>query len=154
MKYSLNQKESLKISEAIQIITSKAVKSKILYNDPTMVANLVKLHFAELDIDVEHFVIVMLDNRHHLIETKTVCSGTIDQASIYPREIVKLCLNNATSAVILAHNHPSGHPEPSASDHALTKRLKDALALIDIRVLDHIIVTAHTHTSFAEKGWL
>ena len=80
--------------------------------------------------------------------------GTIDTATVHPREIVKACLLKNAAAVILAHNHPSGVAEPSQADRALTKRLSDALALIDVRVIDHIVVGSEGATSFAERGWL
>jgi len=73
---------------------------------------------------------------------------------VYPRVLLKQALHHASAAVVLVHNHPSGHPEPSAADHAVTQRLKQALALIDIRVLDHFIVAGNQITSFAERGWL
>lgn len=78
--------------------------------------------------------------------------GTIDSASVYPREVVKEALRLNAAAVIVSHNHPSGNPEPSGADRALTQQLTQALALVDVRVLDHVIVAGHTTTSFAERG--
>jgi DNA repair protein RadC len=80
--------------------------------------------------------------------------GTIDGASVYPREVVKEALRHNAAAVIVSHNHPSGNPEPSGADKALTQRLKEALALVDVRVLDHVIVGGSNATSFAEHGLL
>jgi DNA repair protein RadC len=101
----------------------------------------------------EVFAVMLLDNKHQLIELKTLFKGTIDSASIYPREVVKAALNANAAAVILAHNHPSGDSEPSQADKKITVRLTDALALIDVRVLDHIIVGKDC-LSFAERGYL
>ena len=80
--------------------------------------------------------------------------GTIDGASVYPREVAKEALRHNAATVIVSHDHPSGYPEPSSADKALTQRLKDALALVDVRVLDHVIVGGSSSTSFAEHGLL
>ncbi len=100
----------------------------------------------------EVFACLFLDNRHRLIRFEKLFHGTIDQASVYPREVVKHALKYNASALIFAHNHPSGDTEPSQADIALTRRLKKALALVDIRVLDHIIIGAGQTTSVAERG--
>ncbi len=101
----------------------------------------------------EVFSVMLLDSQHKLIDYRELFFGTINAASVYPREVVKLALLENAAAVIFAHNHPSGTAEPSQADIAITKRLKDALALIDVSVLDHIIV-GETTSSFAEKGLL
>jgi DNA repair protein RadC len=96
---------------------------------------------------------MLLDSQHKVLECNVIFSGTIDGASIYPREIVKAALYANAAAVILAHNHPSGQPEPSTADKRITERIKSALALVDIRVLDHIIVGDICY-SFAQSGEL
>jgi DNA repair protein RadC len=96
---------------------------------------------------------MLLDNRHKLIDYQELFFGTINAASVYPREVVKAVLAENAAAVIFAHNHPSGEAEPSQADIAITKRLKEALALIDVQVLDHIVI-GETATSFAERGLL
>jgi len=96
---------------------------------------------------------MMLDNQNQLIEFRELFFGTVDAASVYPREVVKAVLEVNSSAVIFAHNHPSGESEPSQADKQITRRLTDALALIDVRVLDHIVV-GKTPVSFAERGLL
>lgn len=101
----------------------------------------------------EVFSILLLDNRHRLISFQELFYGTIDSASIYPREVVKAVFNANAAAVIFAHNHPSGNAEPSTADKLITERLVDALRLIDVSVLDHIIV-GHNSVSFAERGLL
>ena len=97
---------------------------------------------------------MFLDTRHRLIEFKEMFYGTIDGASVHPREVVKLALKLNAAAMIFAHNHPSGVAEPSQADIAITGRLKSALALIDVRVLDHIIVAADDTVSLAQRGHL
>ena len=104
--------------------------------------------------DHEIFVVIYLDNAHRVIEIEELFRGTLTQTSVYPREVVKGALARNAAAVILAHNHPSGIPEPSHADEAITQALKQALALVDIRVLDHIIVGGDTCVSFAERGLL
>ena len=101
----------------------------------------------------EVFAVMILNNKHQLIEYTELFFGTIDAASVYPREVVKAVLNENGAAVIFSHNHPSGELEPSVADITITKRLKEALALIDVQVLDHIIVANGT-TSLAERGLL
>jgi DNA repair protein RadC len=102
----------------------------------------------------EVFTLIYLDNRHRLIACEELFRGTIDGASVHPREVVEEALKHNAAAVILAHNHPSGVAEPSQADELITARLKDALALVDIRILDHLIVAGDRITSFAEKGLL
>jgi DNA repair protein RadC len=98
--------------------------------------------------------VLFLDNRHRVIAVEDMFRGTIDGASVHPREVVKAALTHNAAAVILAHNHPSGIAEPSQSDELITRRLKDALSLVEIRVLDHLVIGAGTTESFAERGLL
>ncbi len=102
--------------------------------------------------DYESFVVLFLDNRHRLIEAVELFRGTIDGSSVHPREVVKEVLWKGAAAVIFAHNHPSGVLEPSSADEMITLRLRDALALIEVRVLDHLIVGAAGYTSMASRG--
>ena len=102
----------------------------------------------------EVFAVLFLDTQHRLIEYAEMFHGTIDSASVYPREVVKETLRLNAAAVIISHNHPSGNPEPSAADKAMTAQLRQALALVDVRTLDHIIVAGSRTTSFAERGLL
>lgn len=99
----------------------------------------------------EVFAVMLLDSQHRLIAFQELFFGTIDAASVYPREVVKAALQSNAAAVIFAHNHPSGDPEPSQADRAITTRLIAALNLIDVRVLDHIVV-GQAAVSFAERG--
>ena len=102
----------------------------------------------------EVFACLFLNNRHHIISFDKLFSGTIDGASVYPREVVKRALGHNAAAVIFAHNHPSGIAEPSAADINLTRRLKSALELVEIRVLDHFVIGENQAVSFAERGLL
>ena len=100
----------------------------------------------------EVFAVLFLDSQHRLIEYAEMFRGTIDGASVYPRELVKEALRHNAAAVIISHNHPSGNPEPSQADKVLTQRLNEALRLVDVRVLDHIITAGGTSASMAELG--
>ena len=102
----------------------------------------------------EVFVVMFLDSQNRVIETLEMFRGTLTQTSVYPREVVIEALSRQAAAVVLCHNHPSGHPQPSRSDEALTQTLKSALALVDVRVLDHFVVTRSAVVSMAEMGLL
>lgn len=117
---------------------------------PELVTNFLKF---ELSTDKnESFGVLFLDNQHNLIKFERIFQGTIDGASVYPRVIIQKALEHNASAIILAHNHPSGIAEASSSDIGITNRIKEACNMIDIRVLDHIIVAHNLTTSFAQKG--
>ncbi len=103
--------------------------------------------------DREVFALMLLDNQHRLIQFDILFFGTIDAASIYPREVAKAALSHNAAAVIFAHNHPSGIAEPSQADRHITDKLIKALGLIDVRVLDHVVV-GEDCVSFAERGWI
>ncbi|MGQ8364168.1 RadC family protein [Glaciecola sp. 1036] len=106
------------------------------------------------DKSKEVFSVIMLDSQHQLIANREMFSGTINSAAVYPREIVKQALEDNAAAVILAHNHPSGLPEPSQADRYITKKIVEALALIDVTVLDHFVIGDGTAVSFAQRGYL
>ncbi|HEB93915.1 MAG TPA: JAB domain-containing protein [Gammaproteobacteria bacterium] len=106
------------------------------------------------DYPYEVFACLFLDTRHRVIEFEELFRGTIDGASVHPREVLRRALAHNAAAVILAHNHPSGIAEPSRADRHITERLTDALALVDVRVLDHLVVGDGEAVSFAERGWL
>jgi DNA repair protein RadC len=112
------------------------------------------LHARLRDLPHEVFTCLFLDTRHRVIACEELFRGTLDGASVHPREVVKRALQLNAAALILAHNHPSGVAEPSQADQQLTRRLTDALRLVDIRVLDHLVVGDGTTVSFAERGLL
>jgi DNA repair protein RadC len=103
----------------------------------------------------EIFGVLFLDTQNRLLAAEAMFVGTVDSCAVHPREILKRALALNAAAIICTHNHPSGHPEPSAADRAITDRLKSSLALIDVRVLDHIVVGSGGETvSLAERGWI
>jgi DNA repair protein RadC len=104
------------------------------------------------DAHAENFAALFLDNRHRVLASEIMFTGTVDGASVHPREVVKRALHYNAAAVVFAHNHPSGAPEPSAADIAITRRLAESLALVDVRALDHIIVGGNDTCSLAERG--
>ena len=105
-----------------------------------------------LDRDHEVFGIVYLDNQHRILGVEELFRGTIDGTAVYPREVVKEALRHGAAAVILVHNHPSGHLQPSVADEQITDRLRQALELVEVRLLDHVIVSSEGYTSLAELG--
>ena len=119
--------------------------------DPTQASDFFRMRLAGLEH--EEFHVMYLDTRHRIIAVEPMARGTVDGAEVHPREIVKAALAHNAACVILAHNHPSGVPDESAADRAITARLKQALALVDIRVLDHIVV-GETCVSLAARGWV
>jgi DNA repair protein RadC len=119
---------------------------------PEAVRDYLRLTLAALPH--ESFVVMFLDSQHRLLAADELFRGTLAQTSVYPREIVKAALGHNAAAVIFAHNHPSGVAEPSRADELLTQALKQALALVDIRTLDHFVVAGHQVVSFAERGLL
>lgn len=111
-----------------------------------------RLHLAPLER--EALSVLWLDNQHRLIAHDTLFLGTINTITVHPREVVKAGLKHNAAASVLAHNHPSGEAEPSKADRLITERLKQALELVDIRLLDHLVVGGMETISFAERGWL
>ncbi|KZK65042.1 hypothetical protein A1L58_09530 [Shewanella baltica] len=106
------------------------------------------------DRSYEVFAVLLLDSQHRVIQFVELFRGTIDSASVYPREVVSLVLEKKAAAVIVCHNHPSGIAEPSQADRRITERLKNALATIDVSLLDHMVVGDREIVSFAERGWI
>ena len=112
------------------------------------------LHARLSGLEHEEFHGLFLDTQNNLISHESLFTGTVDSCAVHPREVVKLALSTNAAALIFAHNHPSGNPEHSPADRAITERLKSALALIDVRVLDHIVIGEGTSVSLAERGWI
>lgn len=130
----------------------EGIHNQDILNNPTATRDYLRLRMAHAEHEI--FACLFLDNRNRIIELEELFRGTIDSAAVYPREVVKTALRYNAAAVILAHNHPSGVAEPSPADRDITQRLVDALALVEIRVLDHIILARESSTSFAERGLL
>ena len=119
---------------------------------PEAAGRYLKLQLRDLPHEV--FALLLLDNQHRVLHFEVLFRGTLDSASVYPREVVKLVLAHNAAAVIMAHNHPSGIAEPSSSDELITKRLKEALACVEVRILDHLIIGDGEPVSFAARGLL
>jgi len=140
--------------QAVIEMARRALKEKITngnaLNSPTAVRDYLRLKLQALPHEV--FVALFLDAQNRVIEIEELFRGTLTQTSVYPREVVKRALHHNAGAVIFAHNHPSGVAEPSHADETLTQALKQALALVDVRVLDHFIVAGSGVLSFAERG--
>jgi len=126
------------------------LKRECILSAPAAVRDFLKLHFAGKEY--EGFAVLFLDAQNRLIAAEELFRGTLTQTSVYPREVVKAALKNNAAACVLAHNHPSGIAEPSRTDEMLTTSLKQALALVDVKVLDHFIVGGGVVMSFAERG--
>jgi len=140
------------ILDAARAILARRIRRGAAISSPRATREFLKLQLADHGHEV--FAILFLDNRHRLIEFVPLFRGTVDGATVHPREVVKEALSRNAAAVILAHNHPSGVAEPSQADELITNRLRDALALVDVRVLDHLVVTGDAIVSFAERGLL
>lgn len=138
--------------ELVKRWLDEELKRGCVLNSPEVVRDCLRIHFAGQEH--ESFVAMFLDSQHRLITTHELFRGTLTQTSVYPREVVKAALKVNAAAVLFAHNHPSGVAEPSQADQQLTTALKNALGLVDVRVLDHFIVAGSSVLSFAERGLL
>ena len=147
--HASTSKDSI-IREALNILESRLRQPGEAMTSPHSVKDYLILKLAEKEHEM--FCCLFLDNRHRVIAFEEMFRGTIDGASVHPREVVKEALRHNAAACILAHNHPSGWVEPSLADKNITWKLKEALALVDVRVLDHFIVGGTEAISFAERG--
>ncbi len=149
--------DELRTATAAEIIAAarramtRRVRRGMAMDSPRAVREFLTMKLGTLEH--ETFAVLLLDARHRLIDYVELFRGTIDKASVYPREVVKLALERNAAALVLAHPHPSG-ADPSPADELITRRLKDALALVDVRLLDHIIVAGGDAISFADRGLL
>jgi len=149
---TLNDVEKQSLMELALAVLQDLHRPGLELPSPSSTRDFLRVLLADRKAEV--FGCMYLDNRHRVIETAELFQGTIDGAAVYPRVVVQQALTLNAAAVMFFHNHPSGVAEPSHADEAITRRLKDALALVDIRVLDHFIVTAGESLSFAERGLL
>lgn len=145
------EQEDKIISQALEILAGR-LKSGSVINSPDTAKNYIRLLIADEKSEV--FFILFLNTQHQVIAEEILFRGTIDACSVYPREVIKAALSWNAAAVMLAHQHPSGNGEPSMADIRITETLKNALDVVDIRLLDHFIVTLTTTISFAERGLL
>jgi len=145
-------REDALITEALQLLDQRHFQRGEVLITPADAAAYLKLQLAPYHHEV--FALLCLDSRHRVLSFDILFTGSIDGASVYPRQVVIKALEHNAAAVIFSHNHPSGCSEPSGADRVLTTRLTEALALIEVRVLDHIIVGEGTPLSLAEYGWM
>ncbi|MBO9645308.1 MAG: DNA repair protein RadC [Pseudacidovorax sp.] len=142
--------ELLAVMELARRAMAQRLAERPAFETPDAVAEYLQLHLAHKPHEV--FAVLFLDTRHHLLAMEELFRGTLSQTSVYPREVVQRALHHGAAAVVLAHNHPSGDVQPSRADQQLTDALKAALALLDIRVLDHVIVGPGRFLSMAQQG--
>ncbi len=140
------------IQKALILLERQLREPGASFTSSHAVRDWLRLQFATLDR--EAFTVLWLDNQHRLIAHDTLFLGTVNAVTVHPREVVKSGLKNNAAAVVLAHNHPSGEAEPSKADRLITERLQQALELVDIRLLDHLVIGGMDIASFAERGWL
>ena len=139
------------VDAAAKILLEELIQREAL-GSPTEVVQFLQLSLS--GEKNEHFSVLYLNTKHQILAFEKLFQGTIDGAAVYPRVVAQKALEHNAAAVIFAHNHPSGNCEPSQADRVITQRLRDALALLDIRVLDHIIISRTDWTSLAEQGLL
>lgn len=144
--------ELMAVLELARRATAQQLREREVFSSPEAVKHYLQLHLAAKSHEM--FAVLFLDSQNRLLALEEMFRGTLTQTSVYPREVVLRALHHHAGAVILAHNHPSGSVQPSSADRSLTTTLKAALALIDVRVLDHIIVAPGAACSMAEEGLL
>jgi DNA repair protein RadC len=144
--------ELVAVLELARRALAQQLQERTVFGTPDAVKQYLQLHLGEKKHEV--FAVLFLDSQHRLLALEELFRGTLTQTSVYPREVVLRALHHHAAAVVLAHNHPSGTVQPSRADEALTQALKAALALIDVRVLDHVIVAPGQALSMAERGLL
>ena len=141
------------ILRAARGIAASRLKGRTVnMSSPDLVRKFLRSHLTGLHHEV--FGLILLDARHAVIDAVELFRGTVDGASVHPREVVRTCLSAGATAVVLYHNHPSGNPEPSRADVRITARLKSALDLVDVRVLDHLVAGKDETVSLSERGLL
>lgn len=140
------------ICRAINLMDKYLRQPGIPFTSSTAARDWLRLQLAGQGREV--FMVLYLDNQHRLLGSETLFAGSINHVQVHPREVVKSALRSNAAAVVLAHNHPSGDPEPSQCDRNITGRLKDALALVDVNTLDHLVIGSESIVSFAERGWI
>lgn len=144
--------QSVEVLAAAEQLLKRQIHQREIFSSPSEVQQFLKVRLASLEYEV--FAVMLLDVQNRLIDYLEMFRGTVAQTSVYPREVAKECLARNAASVVLVHNHPSGSTQPSRADESLTQTLKSALALVDVRVLDHMIVGGNDVFSFAQKGLL
>ena len=137
------------IDMALRILAERVTQGPVM-SSPRVVKDFLRLRFSGLQHEV--FCVLYLDKRHRLIACEDLFRGTVDGANVFPREIIKASLRHNAASILCAHNHPSNNPSPSQADELITTRIKAAVELLDLKLLDHLVVTAGETVSFAELG--
>lgn len=140
------------IRRAINLLDKYLRQPGIPFTSSTAARDWLRLQLVGQEREV--FMVLYLDNQHRLLESETLFAGSVNHVQVHPREVVKSALRFNAAAVVLAHNHPSGNPEPSQCDRNITGRLIEALALVDVNTLDHLVIGSDGIVSFAERGWI
>ncbi|AUY16733.1 MULTISPECIES: DNA repair protein RadC [Serratia] len=140
------------IRRAINLLDKYLRQPGIAFTSSTAARDWLRLQLAGQEREV--FMVLYLDNQHRLLESETLFAGSVNHVQVHPREVVKSALRFNAASVVLAHNHPSGDPEPSKADRHMTDKLKEALGLVDVNMLDHLVIGSEDIVSFAERGWI
>lgn len=140
------------IRRAINLLDKYLRQPGIPFTSSTAARDWLRLQLAGQEREV--FMVLYLDNQHRLLENEALFAGSVNHVQVHPREVVKSALRFNAAAVVFAHNHPSGDPEASQCDRDITGRLQEALALVDVKTLDHLVIGSEGIVSFAERGWI
>ncbi|MEG0866495.1 MAG: DNA repair protein RadC [Hafnia sp.] len=149
---TLSPAEQRTIRRALTLLESQLREPGAAFTSTAAVRDWLRLQLAGQEREL--FMVLYLDNQHRLLTHETLFKGTINHTQVHPREVVKSALKHNAAAVVVAHNHPSGVAEASQADRQITERLKKAMELMDIHLLDHLVVGSMDIISFAERGWL
>ncbi|MGP2427138.1 RadC family protein [Yersinia bercovieri] len=144
--------EQRTIRRALNLLAKQLREPGVAFTSTHVTHDWLRLHLTGLEREV--FIVLWLDNQNRLLAQETLFTGTINSTTVHPRELVKSAMKHNAASAVLAHNHPSQLAEPSQADRQITDRIKTALELVDVRVLDHVIVGGLDIVSFAERGWL
>jgi len=153
--YTARPKSAVRLQAAKELVRRSLIevmRQRCALSSPASVRDFLRMTLSGRDYEV--FIVVFLNSQNRVLVPEEMFRGTLTQTSVYPREVVKRSLEHNAAGVIFAHNHPSGVAEPSRADEALTRALREALALVDVRVLDHFVVAGSSVVSFAERGLL
>lgn len=140
------------IKRALHLLERHLREPGVAFTSTSVARDWLRLKLSGLEREV--FMVLLLDNQNRFLTHETLFTGTINSTEVHPREVVKSALRHNAAAVIIAHNHPSGLAEPSEADRHITERLNKALALVDLRLTDHLVIGSKDIVSFAERGWL
>lgn len=150
--YGLTPYAQQTIRRAINLLDKYLRQPGISFTSSAAARDWLRLQLAGQEREV--FMVLYLDNQHRLLESETLFAGSVNHVQVHSREVVKSALRFNAAAVVLAHNHPSGDPEPSKADRQMTDRIKEVLALVDVKTLDHLVIGSEEIVSFAERGWI